>query len=225
MLLLLLQFSWPLLTPDPAPWMRIHSHNILDSFVQRDTHGQPGNTHTHTPTLTQSQAKSLHISSHSLHSAAKRLKCHKCSCSRRGQWKLSKLLLLPSLLPAPYHSHSLHISLTLLTLSFLTSSPPLLSSSLFFFCSLSFSSPALWSVFFPCPASAQCTSIIQRQSPGSFWLIQSEQGSALMGSCCTCYRLQHTLETAGVGVEVGGGRNRQREQKRQPRRREDEKER
>lgn len=34
-----------------------------------------------------------------------------------------KALLLPSLLPAPYHCHSLHISFTLLTLSSLTSSP------------------------------------------------------------------------------------------------------
>lgn len=200
MLLLLLQFNWTLLTTHPAPWMHICSNNILDSFVQRYTHGQPAQTHT----LTQSQAKSLHISSHSLHSAAKRLKCHKCSCSRRGQWKLSKLLLLPSLLPAPYHCHSLHISFTLLTLSSLTSSPLFCLPLSFSFRSLSFSSPALWSVFFPCPASAQCTSIIQRQSPGSFWLIQSERGSALMGSCCTCYRLQHTLETAGEEGRGGG---------------------
>ena len=181
-------------------------------------------THSHTHTcmhaLTQSQAESLHISSHSLHSAAKRLKCHKCSCSRRGQWQLSKLLLLPSLLPAPYHCHSLHISLTLLTLSFLL---PLLSSSLslffsfFLFCSLSYPLPCSLICLFP--LSSVCTMHINYSEAVSRFLrlIQSECGSALMGSCCTCYRLQPTLETAGGGREGGRERNRQREQRRQAR--------
>lgn len=133
-------------------------------------------THTQARThkLTQSQAKSLHISSHSLHSTKKRLKCHKCSCSHRGQWQLSKLLMLPSLLPVPYHPHFLFISLTLLTLSLFhpLSAPfflPLSALLLTLFLSdLSFS---------PCPASAQCTSIIQRQSTGFFGL--SNQSRAL----------------------------------------------
>lgn len=62
-------------------------------------------------------------------------------------------------------------------------------------------------------------------------LIQSEPGSALMGSCCTCYRLQLTLETEGGGREGGtegwkeSGRNRRRVQRRQQRRREDERKR
>lgn len=163
--------------------------------MHRYTRGQRTQTHT----LTQSQAKSLHISSYSLHSAEKRLKCHKCSCSRRGQWQLSELLLLPSLLPAPYHSQ--HISLThLLTLSFSLplSSPVFLSSF-----------PLLTLLLLPCsliclfPLSSVYTMHINYSEAVSRFLrlIQSERGSGLMGSCCTCYRLQHTLETAG-----GGGR-------------------
>lgn len=152
-------------------------------------------------TLTQSQAKSLHISSHSLHSAEKRLKCHKCSCSRRGQWQLSKLLLLPSLLPVPYHSHSLHISLTLLTPSFLLPFPSPVFLSLFLLLTLFLPPCSLICLF---PLSSVCTMHINYSEAVSRFLqlIQSEQGSALMGSCCTCYRLQHTLETAGGG---GGG--------------------
>lgn len=52
------------------------------------------------------------------------------------------------------------------------------------------------------PLSSVCTMHIN-YSEAVYWflrLIQSEQGSALMGSCCTCYRLQHTLETARGGV-------------------------
>lgn len=113
--------------------------------MQRYTRGQQ------THTLTQSQAKSLHISSDSLHSAEKRLKCHKCSCSRRGQWQLLKLLLLPSLLPAPYHSPSLHISLTLLTLflSFFLTSSLLSCLSLSFSFAHSLPPPLLSDLSFP----------------------------------------------------------------------------
>lgn len=150
-------------------------------YTQEDTH-----------LLTQSRAKSLHISSHSLHSAAKRLKCHKCSCSRRGQWKLSKpfaaseppagTLSLSLSARIPYSAHSF----------FITSS--LLSSSLFFFfCSLSCSLICLF------PLSGVCTMRINYSEAvsRSFPLIQSERGSALMGSCCTCYRLQHTRDSGG----------------------------
>lgn len=160
-------------TAQLAPCMHTDSHNIPNSFVQRYTHGQHTHAHTHA-THAHTHILTLHISSHSLHSAEKRLKCHKCSCSHRGHWQLSKLLLLPSLLPVPYHSHSLHISFTLLTLSFLL---PLSPPVFLFFCSLSSSSLALWSVFFPCPVSAQCTSIIQRQSTGFSGL--SNQSRAL----------------------------------------------
>lgn len=169
-------------------------------------------THTHTLLLTQSQAKSLHISSYSLHSTKKRLKCHKCSCSHRGQWQLSKLLMLPSLLPVPYHSHFLLISLTLLTLSFLHPlfSPVFLSLSVLLLTLflLPFSLICLF------PVSSICTMHIN-YSEAVYWflqLIQSEQSSALMGSCCTCYRLQHTLQTMeGIdrgsrGDSWGGGR-------------------
>lgn len=176
-------------------------------------------THACTHALTQSQAKSLHISSHSLHSAEKRLKCHKCSCSRRGQWQLSKLLLLPSLLPAPYHCHSLHISLTLLTLFFLTSSPVFLSLCSFFLPLLLTLFPVPCSLICLFPLSSVCTMHINYSEAVSRFLrlIQSERSSALMGSCCTCYRLQPTLETAGGGWEGGRERNRQREQRRQAR--------
>lgn len=139
---------------------------MLERHVEGGAHTHI-DTHTHSLTLTQSRAKSLHISSHSLHSAEKRLKCHKCSCFCRGQWQLSKLFAASKPpVPVPYHSHSLHRSLTLLTLFLLPlSSPVFLPSLPLALFSLSFSFLALWSVFFPCPASAQCTSIIQRQSP------------------------------------------------------------
>lgn len=93
--------------------------------------------------------------------------------------------LLPSLPPVPYHSHSLHISSTPLTPSFfptappppLLSRPPLLFAPFLLlpFCSL------IWSFFPPCPASAQCTSIIQRQSTGFSGLSNQSRGSALNG--------------------------------------------
>lgn len=60
------------------------------------------------------------------------------------------------------------------------------------------------------PLSSVCTMPIN-YSEAVCWflrLIQSGQGSALMGSCCTCYRLRHTLETTrgGRGDSWGGGR-------------------
>ncbi len=187
----------------------MHTHrNKPNSCAEK--HTWTAETHTRTHTLTQSQAKSLHISSHSLHSAEKRLKCHKRSCSRRGQWQLSKLLLLPSLLPVPYHSHSLHRSLTLLTLSFLLPlcSPVFLSLSFFLLSHTLFLLPCSLICLFP--LSSVCTMHINYSEAVSRFLqlIQSERGSALMGSCCTCYRLQHTLETAGGserGREIDGG--------------------
>lgn len=111
----------------------------------------------------------------------------------------------------PYSAHSF----------FLTSSPVFLSLSLFFsfflFCSLSYPLPCSLICLFP--LSSVCTMHINYSEAVSRFLrlIQSECGSALMGSCCTCYRLQPTLETAGGGREGGRERNRQREQRRQAR--------
>lgn len=70
-------------------------------------------------------------------------------------------------------------------------------------------SPSLLSDLPFFPVSSVCTMHINYSEAVSQFLqlIQSEQGSALMGSCCTCYRLQHTLETA-----CGGWGDRQREQ-------------
>lgn len=61
------------------------------------------------------------------------------------------------------------------------------------------------------PLSGVCTIYINYSEAVSQFLrfIQSERGSALMGSCCTCYRLQHTLKTSGggrVGWTEGGKR-------------------
>lgn len=180
-------------------------------------HRDSRHTDTYKHTLTQSKAESLHISSHSLHSAEKRLKCHKCSCSRRGQWQLSKLLLLPSLPPAPYHSHSLHISLTLLTLSLLVplSSPVFLAS---FFLIPSLPLPLLSDLSF---------SLVQRLHNAH----QLFRGSLpvslaypIRAGLCTNGLLLYLLPAPTHSQDSRGG-DRQREQRRQPRRREDEKKR
>lgn len=135
----------------------------------------------------------------------KRLNCHRCWRSRRGQWQLSKLSLLSSLLPAPSHSPPSHISFTLfsLSLSFFISYSPL--SSYFFYLSFFLHPCSLICLF---PLSGVCTIYINYSEAVSQFLqlIQSEWGSALMGSCCTCYRLQHTLETLGWGEEEWEGR-------------------
>lgn len=93
----------------------------------------------------------------------------------------------------PFSPHSLTHPLTLLlTLSF--------SLSPFFFSFLLLTvSPALLSDLSFSPLSSVCTMHIN-YSEAVYWslrFIQSELGSALMGSRCTCYRLQHTLEEAG----------------------------
>ncbi|MEQ2268466.1 hypothetical protein XENORESO_021090 [Xenotaenia resolanae] len=84
----------------------------------------------------------------------------------------------------PYSGHSL---------SFLL---PLSSSSFFFYLSFYLHPCSLIRLF---PLSGDCTMHINYSEAVSQFLqlIQSERGSALMGSCCTCYRLQHTLETSG----------------------------
>lgn len=114
----------------------------------------------------------------------------------------------------PYSAHSFLLPLV---------SPVFLSLfSFFFFLLTLFLLPCSLICLFP--LSSVCTMHINYSEAVSRFLrlIQSEPGSALMGSCCTCYRLQHTLETAGWGEGGGRERNRQREQRRQPRRREDE---
>lgn len=87
----------------------------------------------------------------------------------------------------PFSPHSLPFLLTLLFLS------------LPFFSSLSLTlSPALLSDLSFFPLSGVCTMRIN-YSEAVYWslrLVQSELGSALMGSRCTCYRLQRTLEEA-----------------------------
>lgn len=87
-------------------------------------------------------------------------------------------------------SHSAHSFLTSSVLSCLSPFSP--SRSLFAFFLLPCSLICLF------PLSSVCTMHINYSEAVSQFLqlIQSEQGSALMGSCCTCYRLQHTLETA-----------------------------
>ena len=203
-----------MVTPEAARAQESHSDDIL----QRLTHVVSSHAQTHSLTLTQSQAKTLQISSQFLHSAEKRLKCHKRSCSHRGQWQHSEPLLPASLLPAPYHSHSMHISLTLLTLSFLfpRSSPS--------FSLVSFSSLALWSVSSPCPASAHNAHQLFRGSlpvspayPIRVWLCTN--GLPL-------YLLPAPTHSRGAGGRGGVmKRNRQKEQWRQPRRRKDERKR
>lgn len=89
----------------------------------------------------------------------------------------------------PFSPHSLSF---LLTLSFSLSLP------FFSFLSLTLS-PALLSDLSFSPLSSVYTMHIN-YSEAVYWslrLIQSELGSALMGSRCTCYRLQRTLEEAG----------------------------
>lgn len=91
--------------------------------------------------------------------------------------------------------------------------------------SLPLSSPVFFSSFplltlllLPCsliclfPLSSICTMHINYSEAVSRFLrlIQSERGSGLMGSCCTCYRLQHTLETAGGGKRESGREKRER---------------
>ncbi len=192
------------------------------SFVQRYTHGQQTHTltHTHLP-----RAKQSPCTSHLIPFIAQR--------------KDSSVTNAPVLAEASGNSQSFCCfrasCLCLITLTLCTY--PLLCS-LFLSFLLPLSSPVFLSLFLlltlfllPCsliclfPLSSVCTMHINYSEAVSRFLrlIQSEPGSALMGSCCTCYRLQHTLETAGGGG--GGERNRQREQRRQPRRREDERKR
>lgn len=160
-----------------------------------DTH------HVRAAALTPSQAESLRISSHSPHSSAKRLKCHKRSCSRSGQWQLSKPLL-------PYHSA--HIPYPVHSCFLLTSSlfsysslllPPLLLSDLSFF-------PPL------VQRLHNAHQLFRGKLPVSWAYPIRARASALMGSRCTCYRHQGTLERQRVG---------RREQKRQLKRREGDK--
>lgn len=95
---------------------------------------------------------------------------------------------LPSLAPlltySPFPAPSLFFSLLFHSLF-----PPALLSDLSFF-----------------PLSGVCTMHIN-YSEAVYWslrLIQSEPGSALMGSRCTCYRLQRTLEEAERDRRSGG---------------------
>lgn len=146
--------------------------------------------HTYARTLTRNQAESLLISSHSHHSAEKKLVSQALLFLQRpvATLKVSAASKPPGCLLA---------SLSPLThsLSYLRSHFP--SPSLF---SLSLTlSPALLSDLSFFPLSSVYTMHIN-YSEAVYWslrLIQSELGSALMGSRCTCYRLQRTLEEAG----------------------------
>lgn len=121
--------------------------------------------HTYTRTLTRNQAESLHISSHSHHSAEKKLVSQALLFLQRpvATLKVSAAskppgCLLASLSPL---THSLTHSLSYLLPHF--PSPSLFS---LFFHSLFLLPCSLICLFSPCPVSAQCTSIIQRQSTG-----------------------------------------------------------
>lgn len=128
--------------------------------------------HTYTRTLTRNQAESLLISSHSHHSAEKKLVSQALLFLQRpvATLKVSAASKPPGCLLA---------SLSPLThsLSYLRSHFP--SPSLFslFFHSLFLLPCSLICLFSPCPVSTQCTSIIQRQSTGLSGL--SNQSSAL----------------------------------------------
>lgn len=152
-----------------------HTQIVYQTALCRDTHVDSGHKHTHRHTHLP-RAKQSPCTSHLIPFIVQRKDssvtnapvpaeasgnsqsfcCFQASCLR---------LITPSTYPL----------LCSLFLSHFLS--PLLSSSLLSLCSLSFSSLALWSVFSPCPASAQCTSIIQRQSPGFSGL--SNQSGAL----------------------------------------------
>lgn len=116
-------------------------------------------THTNTRTLTRSRAESLHISSHSHHSAEKspvsqtllflqRPVATQSACCFQASWTSARIPFPPLSLT---HSLSFLLSPFFLFL-LLTLSPAVLSD---------LPPPPL-----PCPVSAQCTSIIQRQSTG-----------------------------------------------------------
>lgn len=147
--------------------------------------------HVHTHTLAHlPSTKQSPCTSHFIPITAPRSSCHKRSCSCRGQQRLSKCLLLPNLPDVCSHPFLTH------SLSYLLSHFP--SPSLFpSFRSLT-PSPALLSDLSFFPLSSVCTMHIN-YSEAVYWslrLIQSELDSALMGSRCTCCRLQRTLEEA-----------------------------
>lgn len=179
-------------------------------LVQRYTHGQLTHTHAYTR---------MHAHTHL--PRAKQSPCTSHLIPFIAQRKDSSVTNAPVPAEASGNSQSFCcfqasclrlITVTLCTYPLLCSLFSFLLPLLSFSLSVLFFLSLLLTLFpVPCsliclfPLSSVCTMHINYSEAVSRFLrlIQSERGSALMGSCCTCYRLQPTLETAGGGREGG----------------------